>query len=154
MRSRRQAGSTSWPEGVAAAVVAAMAGAVITAWIAAWPGFALMPAYGLAGALLGGGAALVALRPFDGGWWPLAVWLAVVLGTAGWLLTLAGPGWLPPGNLADLTHHLMLVDVLDRTRHLVPNTPEAEAALGEMAHYTPGFHLLAVLTGAWTGATS
>lgn len=50
MLSRRQAGSASWPDGVAAAAVAAMAGAVMTVWMAAWPGFPLMPAPGLAGA--------------------------------------------------------------------------------------------------------
>jgi hypothetical protein len=113
-----------------------------------------MPALGLAAGMFAAGATLYCLRPFDGSRATLAAWLAVVLGVAIWLLTFAAPGWLPPGNLGDLTHHLLLVDVLDRTRHLVPNTPEAGAALGEMAAYTPGFHLLAVLIGAWTGAGS
>ncbi len=154
MPSRRPFGRTPWPEVASAALVAAMSGSLIVVWIVAWPGFPLMPALGLAAGVLAGGGALYGLRPFDGGRAALVAWLTVVLGVAVWLLTFAAPGWLPPGNLADLTHHLLLVDVLDRTRHLVPNTPDAGAALGEMAAYTPGFHLLAVLIGAWTGAGS
>lgn len=67
----------------------------------------------------------------------------------GWLLWLAGPSLLPPGGGPDLTHHLMLVDFIERHWQL----PDASlvAVLGEMTHYTPGLHLLAALVGAWTG---
>jgi hypothetical protein len=152
MSSRRQFAWTPWPEAISAALVAALAASLIAVWLAAWPGLPVMPALGLMAALAGGAATLVALRPFGGSGWVLVAWLALVAGIGAWLLTFAAPGWLPPGNLGDLTHHLLLIDVLDRTRQLVPNTAEAEAAFGEMAHYTPGFHLLAVLVGSWTGA--
>jgi hypothetical protein len=68
----------------------------------------------------------------------------------GWLLWLAKPMLLPPGGGGDLTHHLQLVDYLERHWQL-PDESQA-GALGEMAHYTPGLHLLAALAGAWTGS--
>jgi hypothetical protein len=40
----------------------------------------------------------------------------------------------------------MLVDVLDRSRHLVEGAA-SEAARGEMAHYTPGVQLIALKAG-------
>ena len=79
--------------------------------------------------------------------WP---WGLIVLGV---LVILASPTWpalLPPGGASDLTHHLMLVDVLERTRHLVDGAA-SEAALGEMAHYTPGLHLLIVVAASLVG---
>ncbi len=152
MPSRCQSGCTPWPEAVSATLVAALSGSLIAAWIVAWPGLPLMPALGLAAGILTGGATPFLLRPVGGGRSTLIVWLAVVLGIGGWLITFAAPGWLPPGHLSDLTHHLQLIDVLDRTRTLVPDTAEAEAALGEMARYTPGFHLLVVIVGASSGA--
>jgi hypothetical protein len=65
-----------------------------------------------------------------------------------WLLSLAWPALLPPGRGPDLTHHLMLVDFLERNWRL-PNTTMVPVMV-EMAHYTPGVHLLAALAGAWT----
>ena len=67
----------------------------------------------------------------------------------GWLLWLGRPTLLPPGGGGDLTHHLQLVDYLERHWQL-PDESQA-GALGEMAHYTPGVHLMAALAGAWTG---
>ena len=72
---------------------------------------------------------------------------------AGVLVLLAWPTWpglLPPGGASDLTHHLMLVDAIERTRHLVDGAASG-AALGEMAHYTPGLHLLIVIAGSLAG---
>ena len=56
-------------------------------------------------------------------------------------------GGLPIGG-GDLTHHLLLVDYLERHWRLV-HDPSVEAYLGEMVHYTPGVHLLIALAGRW-----
>jgi hypothetical protein len=82
--------------------------------------------------------------------WPLVAWTAVVLLVLAWLLRIAWPALLPPGKGPDLTHHLLLIDYIEQHWRLV-HDPALEAAMGEMAHYTPGAHLLAVLFGAWTG---
>jgi len=79
----------------------------------------------------------------------LLPWAGVVLLVLAWLLWLAWPALLPPGKGPDLTHHLLLIDYLERHWRLV-HDPALEVAMGEMAHYTPGAHLLAVLFGSWT----
>ena len=76
-------------------------------------------------------------------------WAAVVSLVLVWLVWLAWPALLPPGKGPDLTHHLLLIDYVERHRRLV-HDPALEGAMGEMAHYTPGAHLLAVMFGAWT----
>ena len=53
----------------------------------------------------------------------------------------------PPGGGSDLTHHLLLVDYIEEHGRLV-HDPAAGVHLGEMADYTPGVHLLAVIAGA------
>ncbi|MEO8679629.1 MAG: hypothetical protein ABI665_11320 [Vicinamibacterales bacterium] len=80
---------------------------------------------------------------------PLVVWAAVVSLVFAWLLRLAWPALLPPGKGPDLTHHLLLIDYIERHWRLA-HDPALGAVMGEMAHYTPGAHLLAVLFGAWT----
>ncbi len=72
----------------------------------------------------------------------------VFAGVLGWILYLGWPSLLPPGGGPDLAHHLTLVEYLDRRWQL----PDGSLAgvMNEMAHYTPGVHLLAVLAGAWT----
>lgn len=75
---------------------------------------------------------------------------SVCLVTLAWLLRIASPDLLPPGGASDLTHHLQLIDVLQRTRHLVTD-PGAGAVLGEMAHYTPGVHWLIVVVADLAG---
>ena len=76
----------------------------------------------------------------------VAVFVFVLVG----LLRLAWPALLPTGSGADLTHHLQLVDYIERHWQL----PDAslEPVLGEMTHYTPGLHLVAALAGAWSRA--
>ena len=81
----------------------------------------------------------------------LAAWLLVVTSFLGWLLWLGWPELLPPGRGPDLTHHLLLVDYIER-HHQTPLGLGLEAAMGEMAHYTPGLHLLTVLAGTWMGS--
>ncbi len=68
----------------------------------------------------------------------------------GWLTWLAAPSGLPIGG-GDLTHHLQLVDYLERHWRLVHDPQLVEPYLGEMVHYTPGVHVLSALVGAWTG---
>jgi len=64
------------------------------------------------------------------------------------LMRLAWPHLLPPGGGTDLTHHLLLVDYIERHGHL-PRDPALAKYLGEMVDYTPGAHLLAVVVGRW-----
>ena len=60
------------------------------------------------------------------------------------------PALVPPGRGPDLAHHLLLVDYIEQQRHLVHDR-SLEGSMGEMAHYTPGAHVLAVLFGSWLG---
>jgi len=64
------------------------------------------------------------------------------------ILRFGWPALVPPGRGPDLTHHLLLVDYIERHRELVHDRA-LERSMGEMAHYTPGAHLLAVLLGWW-----
>jgi hypothetical protein len=83
-------------------------------------------------------------------WSDQLAWLGIVIAVGAWLLRIAWPSLLPPGHGSDLTHHLLLVDYIERARHLVHDRA-LEGAMGEMAHYTPGAHLSAVLFGVWSG---
>jgi hypothetical protein len=76
---------------------------------------------------------------------------AVGAGVFALLVTLTWPALLPPGSGPDLTHHLVLVDYIERQHHLVRDPLAAGGQLGEMAHYTPGLHILAVVAGRITG---
>lgn len=76
-----------------------------------------------------------------------AVVVVAIAAVAAYLLWLAGPALLPLGSGPDLTHHLLLIDHLERTGGLPGGAPEA-AALGEMAVYTPGLHVLAAVAAA------
>ena len=67
------------------------------------------------------------------------------------LLRPSWPSLVPPGRGPDLTHHLLLVDYLERSGHLVHDR-SLDGAMGEMAHYTPASHLLAVMAGRWFGS--
>ena len=65
-------------------------------------------------------------------------------------LRMSWPSLVPPGRGPDLTHHLLLVDYIQQTGHLVHDR-SLDGAMGEMAHYTPAAHLLAVIAGAVFG---
>lgn len=140
--------------------VAEMAAATLTACLAVVPmvaylmdaaGFALMPTGVLLASLVIAAAVAVSLaRHAKPGWSDLAGWAGVVGLVTAWLLRITWPSLLPPGRGSDLTHHLLLVDYIERAGHLVHDRA-LEGAMGEMAHYTPGAHLMAVLAGAWTG---
>jgi hypothetical protein len=73
--------------------------------------------------------------------------VALVVAVSVWLFWLAAPSFLPTGRGPDLAHHLMLVDYIERHWQL-PTASLAET-MAEMAHYTPGVHLVAALAGAW-----
>jgi hypothetical protein len=55
---------------------------------------------------------------------------------------------LPSGGGSDLTHHLQLIDFIDRHWRLAHTAADA-ALVGNMINYTPGSHLLASMAGAW-----
>ena len=65
-------------------------------------------------------------------------------------LRMSWPSLVPPGRGPDLTHHLLLVDYIQQHGHLVHDR-SLDGAMGEMAHYTPASHLLAVVVGAAFG---
>ena len=65
-------------------------------------------------------------------------------------LRMSWPSLVPPGRGPDLTHHLLLVDYIQQNGHLVHDR-SLDGAMGEMAHYTPAAHLLAVIVGAAFG---
>jgi hypothetical protein len=138
--------------GLPAGITTAMAATAIAAYALGWVGVALAPwTVAAVGAIVGGWFARALASDRDAGdiapFWGWALVVSVVL------VMLLWPTWpdlLPPGGASDLTHHLMLVDVIERSGHL-PDGVSTEAALGEMAHYTPGLHLLIVIAGRAAG---
>ena len=138
-------------EVVAATVAAFLAAVPIVAYLIDAAGLGLMPGVVLAASIAIAAAIAWSLRVgVKPGWFDLLAWSGVVGAVLAWLLRIAWPSLLPPGGGSDLTHHLLLVDYIERARHLVHDRT-LEGAMGEMAHYTPGAHLMAVLFGAWSG---
>jgi len=138
-------------EVVAAALTAFLAAVAVVPYLMDAAGFGLMPAVVLAAsATIAGTVAWSLLKDTKPAWPDLVAWTGVVGLVSAWLLRIAWPSLLPPGGGSDLTHHLLLVDYIERAGHLVHDRA-LEAAMGEMAHYTPGAHLLAVLFGSWSG---
>lgn len=81
----------------------------------------------------------------------LLAWAGIVLFVSIALLRLSWPALVPAGRGPDLAHHLLLVDYIEQHRQLVHDR-SLDASMGEMAHYTPGAHVLAVLIGSWCGS--
>jgi hypothetical protein len=138
-------------EAVAAAAAAFPAIAVLTAYLLDVAGLRIAPAAVFAAAVAGSALLFARLargsrpdRP------ALAAFGGIVAAVGAWLISIARPDFLPMGGGADLIHHLQLIDYIERHWRLV-HDPALESYLGEMAHYTPGSHLLAALAGAWTG---
>jgi len=77
-------------------------------------------------------------------------WLGIVIVLAAMFLRMSWPSLVPPGRGPDLTHHLLLVDYIQQSGHLVHDR-SLDGAMGEMAHYTPASHLLAVIAGTVFG---
>jgi hypothetical protein len=114
-------------------------------------GFGVQPWAVLAIALVVTAAVAIAVpRESERGVTDLVAWIGILVFLGVMLLRLAWPSLLPPGRGPDLTHHLLLVDYIEQTRHLVHDR-SLEGAMGEMAHYTPGAHVLAVMAGQWFG---
>src|SRR6187431_1640985 len=80
----------------------------------------------------------------------LIAWAGIVIFMIAMFLRLSWPSLVPPGRGPDLTHHLLLVDYIQQTGHLVHDR-SLDGAMGEMAHYTPAAHLLAVIAGVVFG---
>src|SRR5262245_44166269 len=112
-------------------------------------GFTIAPVFVLVVAVAVAAFAFVSLRAEPSGAGETLALAAIVAATLAYLLWLARPSLLPLGSGPDLTHHLMLVDYIERHWRL-PHDPALGALMGEMVHYTPGLHLLAALAGAWT----
>jgi len=137
-------------EAGAASIVAFLATAIVAAYVEDAIGLTLHP-----GAILvvcvGAGAAVAVLlrRRAVSARTDFIAFAGIVGGVLSWLLWLAWPALLPIGNGPDLTHHLLLIDYIERTGRLV-HDPALSGYLGEMIDYTPGSHLLSVLAGRWT----
>jgi len=138
--------------GLPAGITTAMAAVVVAAYGLGWMGTGLAPWLVTAIGVLSGAAICLATgsRHAAALAAPLWAWGLVFGAVLAMLIWPVWPALLPPGGASDLTHHLMLVDAIERTRHLV-NGASSEAALGEMAHYTPGLHLLVAIAGSLVG---
>jgi len=136
-------------ERVAASIVVFLVAAIAVAYAIDRAGFAISPVLVLAAALAAATLAFLSWRAQPCARGDTFAFVAVVAATLAYLVWLARPSLLPIGSGPDLTHHLMLVDYVERHWRL-PHDPALGAVMGEMADYTPGFHLLAALAGAWT----
>jgi hypothetical protein len=138
-------------EAAAGSIVAALASAVGGAYLVDRIGIRIAPIPVVVFSFACGVAAWRWWRPPAP--WPRPALADLLLSAAtagavfGALVWLAWPELLPLGGGSDLTHHLQLVDFIDRNWRL-PHSPEDAALVGNMINYTPGFHLLASLGGA------
>src|SRR6185295_5408047 len=118
-------------------------------YLADWVGFAIRPFVILALSAAAAAGTFFRLWPPSASDRPaLIAFGASVCGLFAWLLWLARPDFLPTGSGPDLAHHLALFAYIERHWRLVHDAGLSDY-LGEMVDYTPGMHLLAVLTGAW-----
>ena len=113
-------------------------------------GFGIAPVASALAALAAACAVALLARPSRSTPSDTALFVFTCIATLAFLVRLAGPSLLPSGSGPDLTHHLLLVDYVDRHQSLV-HDPDAGRYLGEMAHYTPGLHLLSVIGGVASG---
>lgn len=144
-------------EAVAASVLSFLAAAILAAYAGDRAGLAIHP-FGILAIALAAAAITArlksdttpAVRLNADTMYDVGVFIAIVGGVFASLLWLARPTFLPIGSGSDLTHHLLLIDYIERYRHLVHDAALGPY-LGEMADYTAGAHLLAVFAGAWSG---
>ncbi len=136
-------------EAAAASSVSFLATAIIAAYIGDAIRLSLHPTVILLLSVAAAGAVAVRLRPrATDAQGDLPAAAGIVGAVLSWLVWLAWPHMLPTGSGSDLTHHLQLIEYIDRTGHLVHDRT-LSAYLGEMIDYTPGSHLVAVLVGRW-----
>ena len=143
--------SLTGAEVLAASALSLLASAIIVAYLVDRSGRAITPFAILPLSVAAAGTMTIWLR--GRARWQrgeIAAFAAIVAAVLAWLLRLAWPALLPVSSGSDLTHHLLLIDYIERHWRLVHET-RVEAYLGDMVHYTPGSHLLAALAGAWTG---
>jgi hypothetical protein len=134
---------------VLAAAVLALTPTIAYVMDRAGLGLQAWPAFGAAIALTIG-AALLQPRKVHHTAGDLAAWAGIVIFLIAMFLRMSWPSLVPPGRGPDLTHHLVLVDYIQQHGHLVHDR-SLDGAMGEMAHYTPASHLLAVVAGAVFG---
>jgi hypothetical protein len=135
-------------EQVMLSCVAVLTGGVTVPYVADALGLGVLPLVSAAAAItIGAGAAAGLRRQTTRGRKEVVALTLIVGAAAAYFCWLAWPSLLPPGGSRDLTHHLVLIDYIERHATLV-HEPDANGLLGEMADYTPGVHLLAVLAGA------
>jgi hypothetical protein len=142
------AGGLTTAEVVGATGVTALAAAIVAPYAVGRAGFGIAPSLILLISIAAAAAMAAwlrrARRPAD----DLLPFAALVLGVFLAILWMARPDFLPIGGGSDLTHHLQLVDYIDR-RWRLPAAADIRL-IGGMVDYTPGAHLLASLAGAWT----
>ena len=138
---------------MAVSAIAASVAAVLAPYLLDRLGAAIAPVPVLLVSLACGvGTLLWCLRSSarsDAGHADLVALAGVVVGVLVALLWLAWPELLPIGGGSDLTHHLQLIDFIDRHWRLAHTAADA-LLIGNMINYTPGSHLLAALAGAWS----
>jgi hypothetical protein len=135
---------------LAAAATTLLAVVIALSYLADVAGLGIRPNESVIAAALAAAAFVLVLHRRVRWTRDVALWAGLVVAVFAALLWLAWPALLPPGSGPDLTHHLVLVDYIERHGQLVHDAAAA-ASLGEMAHYTPGVHLLAVIAGVVTG---
>jgi len=137
-------------EVLAGSALTCIAGLIAISYLTGRAGLEIAP---VSSALAAGAGAVAIGRVLTGqAHWrsiDVCLYLGVVITVLAYLLRLAWPTLLPLGSGPDLAHHLLLIDYLERHDQLVHGA-EAAGHLGEMAQYTPGLHLLAVIVGALT----
>jgi hypothetical protein len=126
--------------------VAAVAGYLIDA-----SGAGVQPWAALAVATLAVGIAALLLDKTAHRTGDLVAVIGIAVFVIATLVRVSWPSLVPPGRGPDLTHHLLLVDYIEQNHHLVHDR-SLDGAMGEMAHYTPAAHLLAVMAGTWFGS--
>jgi hypothetical protein len=135
----------------AAGLLAVFAGPVVCAYLMDRLGVAFSPFTMAFAAALAGAATLAILsRRASGTLSDPIAFTIIVAGCFGWLMWRARPNFLPLGSGPDLTHHLLLIQFIER-HWLLVHDAGVEMYLGEMVQYTPGSHILAALAGAWSG---
>jgi hypothetical protein len=138
-------------EAIAAPVMLFLTSAILIAYFTDRVGLQVSPAATFIASILAMAAALmVCVREADRSSADLMVFTGIVATVLAYLSWLGWPALVPPGGGSDLTHHLQLVEYIDRHWQLVHDAA-VEPYLGEMVHYTPGAHLLASLAGRWSG---
>src|SRR5687768_12349420 len=140
-------------EQVSLSCVTVLIGGVTVPYVTDALGFGVMPRVSAAAAIaIGAGTAAGLNRETTRGPTEVLVLTLIAAAATAYFCWLAWPSLLPTGSGPDLTHHLVLIDYIERHGTLV-HEPDAGGLLGEMADYTPGVHLLAVLAGAITGSS-